>query len=317
MQYILGIDRGGTKCDAILVREDGVIVGRGRCDLTHPESGRGAYGSGRTEENRARAVRQALEGWGPPGSLFVVSDSPIPSEMLPSGVTEAVGFRRVSEIDLGLSFVEDGAGIAVQIGTGTLVFGRTRDGHERHVDGLGPFLGDYGSAYHIGSLAMRAAAKAAWHPRHRTTLSEVIPPACAAYARTVEGFDLVRYSLQQHDRAEIAALAALVDGEARRGDVVSMRILATAADDVSELVRDTWDELDVGADPLPLIGVGGVIIGSELYWTLICERVRAFAPQLLPIRITQPSVLGFVLLAARELALPDRECFRRNLFRSA
>ena len=316
MRYILGIDRGGTKCEAVLVREDGVIIGSGRCDLTHPESGRGAYGSGRTEENRTRAVLQALRGWDRQGSLFVVADSPIPAALLPPGVTDPVGFRRVSETDIGLSFVDDGAGIAVQIGTGTLLFGRTHKGIEKHVDGVGPFLGDCGSAFQLGVQAMRAAAKAAWHPRHRTTLSDVIPRACAAHAGSSTPFNLIDYSLQQHDRAEIAALAGLVDGEARAGDAVSRGILADAADDIGELVWDMWDALSIGADPLPLVGVGGVISGSALYWTLICDRVRAFAPDLRPIRITQPSVLGFVLLAAQELALPQRERFRENLLRA-
>jgi N-acetylglucosamine kinase-like BadF-type ATPase len=124
----------------------------------------------------------------------------------------------------------------------------------------------------------------------------------------------VQYSLRPNDRSEIAELAAPVDREARGGDAVSRGILEEAADALSESVRDLHANLGIGDAPLPLVGVGGVIAGSALYWTMICERVLAFAPALRPVRVIVPSVFGHDLLAARDIGVPDPVGFRRKLF---
>jgi len=216
------------------------------------------------------------------------------------------------------------------------------------MDGLGPALGDYGSAYHIGSLAMRAAARAHWNPRHQTTLSRVVPDACSTHAGSPPDFNLVAYSLEHRDRSEIASLAALVDQEARSGDAVSQRILAEAACALAETVRDLRETLglgdvvgsisdrmdrilqDAGGAPGPgdaaatstethpaeglLVGAGSVIAGSDHYWQALNGRVRTLAPGLRAVRIMQPAILGYVLLAAREMGWPNAEQLPDTLF---
>ena len=62
MRCILAVDVGGTKSEAIAVRDDGTIVGWGRCGFTDPGSGTDTRaGSGRSVESIRTAVSQALE----------------------------------------------------------------------------------------------------------------------------------------------------------------------------------------------------------------------------------------------------------------
>lgn len=314
MRYILAVDRGGTKCDALLVGEDGSVAGRGRCDYRHPESGRGWGGSGRTEENRRRAVRQALRGWRGGDSLTLVGDCTLAPGDLPPGVDCPIFRRPASEQDIGLAFLHGRPGIAALVGTGALLVGRAADGRVETMDGLGPFLGDYGSAYHIGALAMRAAAKAHWHPRHGTSLARVVPDACAAHAGSPPNFHLVAYSLQARDRSEIAALAALVDREAAAGDAVSQRILEEAAGALAETVWDLRERMGLTGEPMALVGAGSVIAGSDRYWECLRARVEAFAPGVRATRILQPAILGYVLLVAREMGWPIAERLPEMLF---
>ncbi len=314
LRYILAVDRGGTKCEALLAGEDGRAAGWGRCDYSDPESGRGTGGAGRTEANRQRAVRQALSGWTDGDSLTLVGDCTLAPGDLPPGVECSIHRRPAGEGDIGLSFLGDGPGIAALVGTGALLVGRGPDGRQKHMDGLGPFLGDYGSAYYIGALAMKASAKANWHPRHHTTLAKVIPEACAANAGSPPSFHLVPYSLETRDRSEIASLAALVDREARACDAVAQRILDEAAGALSETVWDLRERLDLRSVPLRLVGAGSVIARSDRYWETLCERVRTFAPDMQPTRITQPALLGYVLLAAREMGWPNAEDLPDTLF---
>jgi hypothetical protein len=343
LRYILAVDRGGTKCDALLVAEDGTVAGRGRCDYSHPESGRGWGGSGRTEQNRSRAVRQSLETWRGGDSLTLVGDTTLAPGDLPAGVDCPIHRRRASEQDIGLALLRDEPGIVALVGTGALLIGRAPKGRVEIMDGLGPALGDYGSAYHIGSLAMRAAARAHWRPRHRTTLAQVVPEACSANVGSPPDFNLIAYSLEHRDRSEIAALAALVDREARAGDAVSQRILAETAGALAENVRDLRDALgepaatssdrmdrilqDVPGTPgqgeaaAPaedpeglLVGAGSVIAGSDSYWQELAVRVREFAPGMRAVRIRQPAIIGYVLLAARESGWPNAENLPDMLF---
>jgi len=92
----------------------------------------------------------------------------------------------------------------------------------------GPHLGDYGSGFHIGTLALRAAAKYGWHPRHHTSLAEPVYRAWCERERDAHGYGLVAYTLAPRDRAEIAALAKVVDAEANQGDTIARRILEEA-----------------------------------------------------------------------------------------
>lgn len=317
MHYILAVDRGGTKCDALLVGDDGRAAGRGRCDYRDPGSGRGWGGSGRTEQNRSRAVREALRDWRGGDSLTLVGDCTLAPGDLPAEVHCPIRRLPASERDIGLSFLREEAGIAALIGTGALLVGRSADGRIETLDGLGPFLGDYGSAYYIGALAMKAAARADWHPRHHTSLARVVPEACAAHAGSPPDFHLVPYSLQPRDRSEIAALAALVDREARAGDAVARQLLEEAAAALGQTVWDLRERLSLTGGRLTLVGVGSVIAGSDHYWRALCDQVATYAPDLRAVRITYPAILGYVLLAAREMGWPNAERLPELLFPQA
>jgi N-acetylglucosamine kinase-like BadF-type ATPase len=60
MRCILAIDAGGSKCDALLVRDDCTVMGYGYVDVNDPASGRGRIGSGRSFKSISHAVRQAI-----------------------------------------------------------------------------------------------------------------------------------------------------------------------------------------------------------------------------------------------------------------
>lgn len=111
----------------------------------------------------------------------------------------------------------DGAGILVLAGTGSIVLGRTARGRWARAGGLGPLLGDEGSAFWIGRAWLRARAGAATQRRFAKR-----PDAVAA----------------------IAALAPRVVARARRGDRVAAQIvreaqtaLAGQAGDVARALR--------------------------------------------------------------------------------
>lgn len=109
----------------------------------------------------------------------------------------------------------EGTGILIISGTGSIAYGRDSDGCARRAGGLGPLLGDEGSAFWIGREWLRSKAKG---------------PDLAA----------VLHLLRQNPFPvrRIASLAAKVLRSARRGDPQASQIIRQAQDDLAALVSE-------------------------------------------------------------------------------
>ncbi len=252
----------------------------------------------RTAVHRALAcaVGEAI-----PSSLYVIGRSRLPDGSLSPSLAEVAQYLPVREQDGPLALADASSGVVVLSGTGAFVYGRRPDGRELMLDALGPLLGDAGSAFDIGLRALRAIARASWHPRHETSLVEPLKQACAAYAGG-ERFCLVSYMLQHRDRAEIASLAKIVDAHAEVGDTVACRVLTEAADAISETLSDVVDALGLHGQALSMVAAGSVARRSRVFWNRVCDRALSIAPQLNPVVPTLAEVVGVTLAGTRCLS---------------
>jgi N-acetylglucosamine kinase-like BadF-type ATPase len=125
-------------------------------------------------------------------------------------------------------------GILILAGTGSIVVGRDARGRWARAGGLGPLLGDEGSAFWIGRAWLRA-----------TTRGEDFLPI----RRLVTRPDAV---------ARIAALAPSVLDRARRGDPRARGIVGEAQGHLAGLARQVARELCLPA-PVALSWAGGVL----------------------------------------------------------
>lgn len=283
---ILAFDPGGTKCHALLVRGDGEALGWG--------TGKGPGLSGRSEKACLMAARDALAHHVPAAVVMVNAPARLAATLCKQGFAVR-STSRVSEAEAAFALGGEACGLIVLSGTGSFVYGKTTDGRELHLDGAGPVLGDNGSAYFIGLMALRAVAKSDWHPRFRTTLQNRL----YAFYGLTDVNDLITFSLKPMDRSVIAAFARVVDEEAAGGDPIARRILINAADDIADILHVVIDRLEMSRESYTMIGTGSVIRNSFIYWTRLCEQAQAFAPRLTPIRPPHPSVLGVALASLR------------------
>jgi len=132
-----------------------------------------------------------------------------------------------------LGALPDGAGLLILAGTGSIVVGRDRRGRWGRAGGLGPLLGDEGSAFWIGRAWLRA-----------TTSGEDFGPVRRLLARP----DAV---------ARIAALAPGVLRRARR-DTRARAIVAEAQTHLARLAVDVARRLRLRA-PVTVSWAGGVL----------------------------------------------------------
>ncbi len=315
-RLILAVDRGGSKCDALVCREDGTALAAGRSGIDDPEGGRGPSGSGRSRRSLERAVSAALQGLAP-GELHhnIPAEPGPPIEPLRGGL-DAV-WHPVREQDCPMALAGLEWGIAAIAGTGALVYARSPEGREVLLDGLGPELGDHGGGYQIGREAMRAAACSGWSHRRRTSLADPVYRACIGEGPEESGRRLVDYSLGTRDRAEIAALARIVDCEAEKGDRVARRILENAAEDLAGTILDAAEAAGLLRGECVVALAGGVGANSRLYGEHLQAVLSRTAPNLRVARVPQAPVVGAALVILRQLAPDDYARRRARLLETA
>jgi N-acetylglucosamine kinase-like BadF-type ATPase len=304
MRYALGIDGGGSKCEAVALDEEGRVVGVGLGGPVHvyydpPEVIAASY---------ADAVRGALAEV-EEGEVWVAGHVPSPEAL-----AEVLGDRRpvggrlsASEMDTAFASANLDWGLIVLAGTGSFVHGRAEDGRHLHFGGAGPILGDYGSGYAIGLAALRAASAPRWAKRRQTSLKEAVPRGLGV-ADWHGVFHLVY--VDQINRRRVATLAKVVDEEAEAGDAIAQACLQRAADDLADTVVELLEELGFLGQAFPVVLIGSVAQHSRRWRERILERIHAVAPEAWPVIPAVSPAVGAALLARRQMGEGgDREAW--------
>jgi len=297
LRYALGIDGGGSKCDAVLIDETGTTIGWGRGGPTHrwydtPEVIAASF---------AEAVRGALRDIH--GGRIWVAGYP-PSDRVQQIINAAGGVVTIvdaGEVETAFASVQEDWGMVVLSGTGSFVHGRTPDGRSLHLGGLGPILGDYGSAYSIGLCGMRAAFVADWTKARRTSLAEMVPAALGV--ENLRGVFELTYGENALSRRQVAALAKIVDQEATKGDRIAIRCIHEAADELADIAVDVVNELGMAQLDFPVVAAGSVAQKSRVWWERVCSRIVAVAPNVQPIVPRVQPAVGAALLALRTMGV--------------
>jgi N-acetylmuramic acid 6-phosphate etherase len=189
---------------------------------------------------------------------------------------------------------EEGWGVALIAGTGSLAFGRSPDGRTCRAGGWGYLFGDEGSAYAVAVAGLRAAAQAA---DGRGPATQLLPgflrrwdlPSAAALVQAV-------YPLAA-DRAAIASLADIVTKAATAGDGVAGQILDRAASDLAAMVAAVARKLGLAGTTYPLAVAGGLLLGNERLRRCIAQCLQSLGLSPESITAVADPVVGAVRLA--------------------
>lgn len=297
MRYVLGIDGGGTKCDAVVMDEQGTVMGWGRGGSSH-----GLYvGNHSATRSVRRAVRDALPASKP--TVAVVAGTGLHAAQLGEWIDQPFlldQFVPAGEVAMGFATALTTHGILVLSGTGSFVCGVTTSGRTLQEGGNGCIIADEGSAYHIGVLGIRAAFRSHYSEARRTTLAQAVPRALGVDSMH-DVFNLVY--VNHVGRSRIASVAKAVDAEAEAGDAVAAGVLERAADELGELLLEVIRELEFTGTDEHLVANGSVAQGSRLFWQRVCAIARSGAPGLRPVCPRVRPVVGACLLALRRLGV--------------
>jgi len=204
----------------------------------------------------------------------------------------------VTDIEIALAAAfDEGPGIVVSAGTGSVAVGRDRSGEQHRIGGYGWQMGDEGSGYAIGRAALGAVSRAVDGRSPRTALSDRVLSASRC-----ENFDaLVRWAAGASP-AEVAALAPHVLDVAAHGDPLAQGIADYAARELTQLAICLLPMLEDGP-PVGVAITGGLLSTDGALRRSVLARLRE-EPGLTPIEMPVDAVAGAIRLAARAAGSP-------------
>jgi N-acetylglucosamine kinase-like BadF-type ATPase len=306
-EYVIGVDGGGSKTIAWLARRDGNandICGRGASGPGNPRSAgfdvaqanidgaiAAAFADASVPRCKAAAACLGLAGAGRPSERERITAWAAERQL-----ATVVTVHSDPELALAAG-TPDNWGIALLCGTGSLAFGRTRDGRTDRCGGWGYLLGDEGSGYAIALAALNAAVRSADGRGEPTILLERFMKALDAQTPMALTERVYDPSVTPGQLAQGSKLVF----EAAETDAVAQRIIARAADDMAEMVITLSRRLGFAGD-YPLALAGSVIVKQAGFRALVLDGLakQGVAPSVTQI-VPEP-VQGAVILARRCLA---------------
>jgi N-acetylglucosamine kinase-like BadF-type ATPase len=319
MNYVFGIDGGGTKTTCILMDENSVVLGRGEAGASNYQtlgidSAKQsiqlaielAVTSAKIEADSTlniEAICLGLAGVGRPKDIeivqFVMQNLHLPKNL---PVTRSFLPRNIvicSDCAIALvGATGNPVGIAVISGTGSIVFGQNRQGNTKRVGGWGYILGDEGSGYDIALSGLQAALKFCDGREESTVLAQKFQQ----HLRLNNLEELVDVVYRRGwGVTEIAALAPIVDRAAAEGDRVADGIISRAVAELTFSTKTAISALFSPREEFEIALVGGVWDGEANCRGRFESAISAIAPNAKVILPRSEPAFGAALLALNAL----------------
>lgn len=294
MEWVLGLDGGGTKTLLALANRQGQVLGPLAAEGINP------FDNPAWKNNLHQLIGQcprpltdlARATFGMPGYGEVPAVSAEQEQL----ARQFVSCQHSVLNDVHIAFIgalAGQAGVLTLGGTGSMAWAGAGNKQVR-VGGWGDGFGDEGSAFWIGQQALSDLSKALDgripDPDFAAAMLEVIG------ARDVTGLLEWYYSLK-HSRSQVAGLAKSVDGLAEIGNPTAIRLLNRAATELALLAQTAYRLL--GDPSAGCFSYAGGVFNSRTLRESVSEAITPLGQWQSP--LASP-VAGALLHAARQAA---------------
>lgn len=277
MYYVIGIDGGGTKTEAVAMDSNGQQIDHYVGGATNPH----AVGFEQGKQHLTVILDDLMDRQSLPCAAVCLGisgvDQPHERQMFESFLQQYANHRQASfcyyltndaEIALMTAF-ERPHGIVAISGTGSIIYGITPDNRKYRVGGWGHLLGDEGSGYQIGLQTLQAVMKSYDGVYPQTLLTDLVVRKCAL--ATIN--DLKSYIYRPViTKQEIAQFASLCIEAAEQNDTVAARIIAGAATELASLTL-TLRNKNTSFEHASIALIGSVFHHSMLYTTTYTQCI--------------------------------------------
>lgn len=195
-------------------------------------------------------------------------------------------------------------GVITIAGTGSICFGRNKQGKLGRVGGWGFIFGDEGGGFDLTRQALRAALRyeEGWGPE--TSLHKTLLETCGA--RNANEL-LHKFYTPEFPRPRIASMSTLVSDAAAAGDVIAGGLLETAAQQLAGITSAAVRMLFKSEERAPVSAIGGVFRSER-----VSARFKDLVEQSGAAELVTPAygpaagaLLEAYRLAGREVELRD------------
>ncbi len=299
---VLGIDVGGSKTVCQLADDDECVIAESRAE------GANLQGAGELalEKVLHAVMENTLEGTGVIPAVICLGIAGVDratDEAVVRSIMSRIGHKaRILVVNDALIALQAGvghaAGIVIVSGTGSIAYGRNDQGEAARAGGWGYVLGDEGSGYWIGRLALRAVVR---HADGRGPVTSLTPRLLAHFGVARAGDLIHKVYHEELSPRSIGAVAKYVQRARDEGDIVAMGILNRAADELMAAASAVIARLELGEQDFTFVLAGGMFHGVP--W--LCDQMQRLLPTLAPrskvMRLDREPALGAVRLALAEL----------------
>jgi N-acetylglucosamine kinase-like BadF-type ATPase len=299
--HVLGIDAGGTKTVCLLADEHGAILAEGR----GPGANLHTAGEFAVEKVLHEAMEAAIGDLAIAPAAVCLGIAGVDREdeaRTVRAIMRRIGYKSrvliVNDALIGLvAGARDEPGIAINAGTGSIVYGRNANFEAARAGGWGHMIGDEGSGYWIGREALAAVMRAADGRGPETGLTAEI----LTHFNVDDESRLPRivYDREQ-PRVSVAALGPMVQRAAEQGDAVAARILERAADELVLAARSVATRLEMRGDAFTFYLAGGVFRVVPWLAEELPRRLIEVAPRSQTQMLNDEPAIGAVWLALAE-----------------
>lgn len=314
MRVFAGCDGGGTKClvRVVVCDDTGEIVGEGR----------GISGAANVSTDPKQAERSIVEAWEAARdavSLAVALPSHTRRVRMVAALAGAgdysmqtawttrlqkvLPFEHVGVVpDASILFAAaqvEGAAVSTVVGTGSIAWARNKEGEVTRAGGLGPKIGDEGSAYWIGRQALRYSLDESPH-RNEKFASHIVEAWRSMHAFENQTALSAALSNHQSPTRDVARIAPVVFELAAGGSEFAKQIIDEAEHEIADLLVEATLGIETSSiRRLPWVCAGGVAVNQTRFLQSVrrlCDTRQVYLD--VPIIVCEP-VDGAVLLAIR------------------
>lgn len=310
MTFVVALDGGGSKTDALALALDGTVLARATAGTSSPHfigvepsvavmdallrqvSGGSEpvhvsiYLSGLDLESEVADYRAAVLKLGWAGSLTVENDL---FALLRAGTSAANA-------------------AAVICGTGINALAISADGEVARFLALGSISGDWGGGGGVGELALWFAARDADGRGEHTSLTGAI---LREFGRPSVNDLTEALHTGTIALSDLARVSPIVFAHARTGDSIAQGIVDRLANEIAVMASAALTRLGLGAAEVPVVLGGGVVQSRDARLLAgIDSSLARLAPQAHTVIVDAPPILGAGLLAL-ESAGASREAVER------
>ena len=280
MPYYLGIDGGGTKTTCAVGDQTSLVA-----TATAGPSNVVRVGETVARESLQQSVRQACAAAGistEQVSYTCVGGSGAGRPELASAVRGFLAeilptpIAVVGDMDIALEAAFDhGPGVIVIAGTGSIAYGRDRQGRTVRAGGWGFAIGDEGSAHWIGRVAVNAVLRAS--DRSGRVGTSRLAASLSKSWKADSLLDLARAA----NAVPPPNFAALFPSVADSRDQLAQDVLGWAGRELAEIASVVIGQLFAKDqnDPVPVAMTGGVFRHSEIVREVFYNELRRLDPR--------------------------------------